>query len=541
ASVDALLKPDAARGGEGVFSGTVPLALGEAQDQVWRLPVPGEPLASALYAGSVKVPHGAQPLLPVQGGEAITVTYLAGLPVKATDEDIAAAAAKPDAPKAIARIATAGEMLALGSNQRLTVTSLYVGGDLRLQINDADGDRSKERDSVTVAVSVRSGDKLDLVLEETESHSGVFTASVPVAFAAKPDSANQQVEAIFGDQVSLAYAEDGGTGAKLELPVAKGYDAALAAFAKRFGDDALAAKTQVRLAECFFELYKNHREEAKKLKDQKDSAEAKRLDALIADELEQGTQLLTRTIRDYAGSDEQDQLLYLLGNFEQESEEFLGAINRYQHLLASFPDSVRAPEAQYKIAQCYEELKRFDEAWDAYIRLAYRWPKHELVGDAMVRIGLYYRNRAKGGMEEAKKVWAKRERVNRTAGDQMPVPPEVAEDLSQAAAVYGKFVERFPDHALIDKIALAQGDCYYQAGDYLRAIKVFDKVAEKYPASAAKGLYWAGCAALEAGQIRNCFMRYSMLLQSYPESTEAKYARGKLKADPRLEKVWKAQ
>ena len=533
ASLDVDLEPGNADGD--AFVGNVPLVLGDRTSPTWRLPAPGEArsIGARLAAAGEDVPLGAHPVLPVQGGERITVTRLVGAGPKSTPEEVAAIAAKPDLPRATARLAGVPELLSMQPNEREPVTVLYVGGELRLLTIDPAMDATPGRDKVRVAVASGLGDRMDLELEESEAHSGRFSAVLPLALAKAAVAGDDVVQVGFGDTVSATYARPGtAKPVELVLPVAKGDDARLAAFAKHFGDDSLAARSQVRLAECYFELYKSHREELKKLKEQKGKeAAAKRLQAVIADELAEGTALLQRTIRDFGDSGERDQLLYLLGNFEQESERHAEAIEQYTRLLAAYPDSASAPEAQYKIAQCYEEMQRFDEAWEHYVRLAYRWPQHARVGDAMVRIGVFYRNRAKKVYDAALKEWQKSKAAG---GTDMQVPKPAADDWLQAAAVYGKFVERFKDHELVDKVALTQGDCYLQARDYLRAIRAFDRITDLYPTAKAKGLYWGGRACMDANQVRDALVRFQRLLQDFPESTEAKYARGLMVSDPRL-------
>ena len=552
---DVALRP--VSGGEGSFSGSVLVQLGDTASPTWRLPGEGQNVSAQSLNPDAE--RGSVPLVPLQGGETVTATYLVGLEATADAAARDTAAQIAGAPSAIFRLEAPARLLPTRDDFENPVTVVHIGGKLFLRLDAPNGDRTPERDHIVVTLSSPAGDAHELQLEETEGHSGQFTGSValeamptPAAEGAKPaaDGTKPAPASLardgrftvgFGDTVKATIQGDAGTAAA-SVTVAKGADAVVQAFARRYADEALAARTQVRLAECYFELYRSQRLNLKELeKTSGPAAEQSAIKKDMAGTLGEGVALLRRTLADYPANAEQDRILYLLGQFEQESGQLDAAIDRYRALISAYPASTHAPEAQYKIAQCHEERKAYDDAWEAYVRLGNRWPDHRLVADAMVHIGLFYQDRAKAAGDEAEKTW----RASRKGTDPKEVPPlsePVRADWLQAAAVYGRMVARFPDHPVADQTLLGQGNAFFQARDWLQAKSVFDAFPRQYPNSPhqPKSLYWSGMCALRMADggaqdgVRMCYLQFLRLLQDYPESTEAKLARGVLLDDHRF-------
>lgn len=518
------------RSSEG-FLCEIPLVLGGPETGTWTLLEPGQPKAQNAQIVDAEAPRGAVPILALRGGDTLRVEYLEDLPIEADAEAVQAALAQPNLPSARARLLTSGHLEALGEDGETAVTATWVGGKVLIRLGDADADTSAGRDLARVTVRSGLGDQLALDLEETADDSGVFQAGLAIRHAPTANPGDSDLQAGFGDTVTVTYSGDGDE-KTVTLEVARGHDANILGFAKRFADEAFAASTQIRLAECSFELYKQHRTQLKELEQADgDADERKRLEDLIAQELQEGTALLRRTIHDYPDSARLDEVLFLLGNFEQEGGREREAIDRYRTLLAAFAESPRAVEAQYKLAQCYEALERHDEAWEAYVRLAYRWSDHSLVGDSMARIGDYYEKRGKALLAEAQA-----QQQGKT-GDGVPGPAR--EDLLQAAKVYGQLVKRFPEHEHAQPIALKAANCYWLVEDYAQARARFEGFLTTYEDSDFRdmGLYWAGRSALEAGDAKGAALHLYTLIQNHPESQEAKRARGLLLQDSRLSQL----
>ena len=72
-------------------------------------------------------------------------------------------------------------------------------------------------------------------------------------------------------------------------------------------------------------------------------------------------------IEDYPNPKYTPRVAYLLGQFAQELKQHKEAIESYQLIVKVYPDHTLAPDAQFKLAQCYEEAGEFNSALDAYV------------------------------------------------------------------------------------------------------------------------------------------------------------------------------
>lgn len=534
ASVDVIMRPG--RGGEN-FGDSVGMVLGSPETtETYKVTARGRGMASAGFHDPSGKPRDAEPVVPMRGGEKVRVTYIEGLPVDADTAAIDAAIAAGGLPTAEAYLVTDGVLGVFQDDYETPVSDTYVGGHLFFKVLDPDADASDERDRIDLALTTGLGDELTLQLEETQSHSGVFMGSIDVDNRQQANPEDELLDTTFGDTIEVAYQEEARLTEEpdaLRIPVSQGHDGVLQGFAKRFADDELAAMTHIQMAECYFEMYKTHRAKLKELeKSDSDEDDIAHLESLIKDELNSGTSLLRQTIYSYPELDQLDEVLFLLANFEQENDQQQKAIGRYRELLAGYPSSVRAPEAQYKMAQCFEELDKYTEAWDSYVRLAYRWPEHDLVADSMARIGNYYEQRGKEALAAARKAWQETTGVK----DEFQVPKEARDDLLQAEKVYGQLVENYGDRDIAPAILLKQGNCHWLLGSYLEAEKVFASFQKRFPESPylPTSLYWAGRSALEAGDVRSAYLTLGTLIRDFPETKDAKRARGMMISDGRL-------
>ncbi|MDX1947008.1 MAG: tetratricopeptide repeat protein [Pirellulaceae bacterium] len=401
---------------------------------------------------------------------------------------------KPAPLSAQGRLISNGQLAVTDRDYDKDVTQLHVGERLYLRVVDPDLDSSDARDAATVEIMTELGDKETVKLEETLTHSGIFTGSLQLKAVDKPmpgnlDPAEPAVESYFGDNVSVRYVdpaastESGTLELSVALPVVVGTDGLVAAFSKTFNDENLAVETKFRIAESFFELFKSHktlqRDDEKKT------------------DLEAGRRVLREVIEDYPDPKYAPRIAYLLGQFAQELEQWDEAIRSYDMILRQYPDHTLAPDAQYKLAQCYEEAGDFDEALEAYVTLAATHPKSPLIPSVMIRISDYFYKHEK---------------------------------YEVAAQVGEKFLERFESHQHAPRMAFRVGQCYFKAKQYVVAGKSFDKFSEIFPKDAltADAAFWSGEAYRMAGNNRQAFISYNNCRWKHPDSEAAKYARGRL-------------
>jgi len=396
--------------------------------------------------------------------------------------------------KAQARLISNGKLRSTDRDYEKDIADLHVGEKLFLMVSDPDQDRTDERDVVEVEITTAFGDQEKVPLEETLAHSGIFTGSVTMLSAEKPEPGNFDldepvIECYFGDTLKMTYrdpaasTEQGTLESVVEAPVVIGTDGLVAAFSKTFNDEKLAVETKFTIAESYFELFKSHKQLDRSV-DQKEDLEA-------------GRRVLREVMEDYPDPKYVPRIAYLLGQFSQELGDWNEAVSAYRMIIDQFPEHALAPDAQYKLAQAYEERGDFDDALEAYVTLAATYPKSPLIASVMIRICDHFYK---------------------------------AEEFRIAAQVGEKFIEKFDGHQHASRIAFRIGQCFYKAEDYVEAGKSFDRFAKEFPEDTltADSLFWAGESFRKANNISEAFRRYNRCRWDFPASEAAKFARGRL-------------
>lgn len=409
------------------------------------------------------------PVLNLNGQDVITVTY------KAQGKEF----------KDQARLAVPASVEFTDSGYDKPVTNLYIGDKVFVVVKDLTADATPERDTVDVSFATPRGEKFTVKLQETLSHSGEFSGSFPLVAGEKPMPADNKMEAWFGDAVTLTYASKTDATAKFEktINVVKGTDGNLLVFEKKYATEKVAIESQFRMAEAYFELFKNFRA-------------LKQLPA-ATNALNEGMQLLKELSNDYPSKQYEARTDYLLGQFAQELKKYDEAIGYYKRIVQNHSDHPLAPDAQYKLGQCHEEKNDMDAASAEYVTLAYTWPENPLVANVVVRIAEYFYNK---------------------------------KEYPTAAEVSKKFVERFPQHEWAERMLFRAAQCWFKADQFGKAGKEFDLLVENYPRSKFRpdAIFWAGESYRSGNQLEFAYRRYKRATWDYPESDAAKFARGKL-------------
>jgi len=423
-------------------------------------------------------------VLNLSGADTVTATYVDKL--------------RPNGPAtpltASGRLLTDGKLTITDAEFQKAMTSAHVGERLFLKVEDADQDRTPERDVVKVIITSKRGEQETVELVETLAHSGIFTASVQLTAAEKPTPGNlkpaaSEIEAFFGDTLELVYTDDraastdGTLTSTASIGIIIGTDGKIQAFSKSYADENLAVETQFHIAESHFELFKSH-----KTLGREEDAKA---------DLEAGRRVLREVMEDYPNPRYAPRVAYLFGQFAQELGQHAEAIQAYQLIVKQYPDHTLAPDAQFKLAQCYEEAKDFEQALEAYVTLAATYPKHPLIANVMVRISEHFYQ---------------------------------SENFKVAAQVGEKFLERFEGHKWSPKMGFRIGQCFYKDKEYVKAAAAFDRFAKQFHDDplGPDSMFWAGESFRTGGNTREAFHRYNKCRWDYPSSEAAKYSRGRL-------------
>ena len=409
------------------------------------------------------------PVLNLNGQDVISVSY------KSNGKEF----------KDQARLAVPASVAFTDNGYEKPVSELYIGDKIFLSVKDLTADATPERDSVDVTLTSSRGEKFETKLQETLSHSGEFTGSFVLHPNEKPVAGDDKMEAWFGDAITLTYASKADSAAKIEktINVVKGTDGNLLVFEKKYATERVAIESQFRMAEAYFELFKNYR--------------ALKQDTQATTALNEGMQILKELSNDFPSKQYEARTDYLLGQFAQELKKYDEAIAYYKRIVQNHSDSPLAPDAQYKLGQCHEEKNDMDAASAEYVTLAYTWPDSPLVANVVVRIAEYFYNK---------------------------------KEYPTAAEVSKKFVERFPTHEWAERMLFRAAQCWFKAEQFPKAAADFDLLVENYPRSTFRpdAIFWAGESFRSANQLESAYRRYKRATWDYPESEAAKFARGKL-------------
>ena len=100
-----------------------------------------------------------------------------------------------------------------------------------------------------------------------------------------------------------------------------------------------------------------------------------------------------------------------------------------------------------------------------------------------------------------------------------------ASDWESCVDQLGEFLQTYPSSVYADDAAYWRADCYFQQGNYKKAILRFDDVVARYPNGnkAADALYREGEALLRLGPAYNTAARkaFERVLAEYPDSDRA--------------------
>jgi TolA-binding protein len=204
-------------------------------------------------------------------------------------------------------------------------------------------------------------------------------------------------------------------------------------------------------------------------------------------------------------------------------EQWEEAIKGYEGLI-KFEDT--APEALYRIGECYYNLHQYEKAISVFERIMQTYPKSYLCPEAIYSIGMCWL--ALGDVKQARKYLV----------DKIDAFPGYTEEKR---VLCGRgillFVEGKYEDALVflDKVKTKEGmyyrgRCYAKLGDPLRAIEIYKELIEKFPKTkvAEYSAYAMGDALFENKDYPGALEKYEDFLAKYPWTELKPYARYKL-------------
>ena len=428
--------------------------------------------------------------------------------------------------------------------------SIYVGEKVYIRLISRSLDISPERDVTLVELDSTSGTKSQFQLKETEGHSGIFKGVFAVGYDNRNDKeADTELPSValngfpvkYGDTITVAY-----KGQERQVKVNKGADGGIQPFSKRYTGDEMAVRTSFTLAECFFELAKKHREMEQ--------------ESLARREIGHARKLLTEALATHRDEDLKAHAEYLLGNLAQEFADlakndvsklpmYQDALARFSKIPTDYPESEFAAKAQYKTGLVYEKMGEIDNSVEEYVKLAYKYPNHELIPMVMSRLGDYFQKKGQNYKDQAKPLRDKSD--DQSIAEVLRLDGLSYPDFLNAAMVFSKLLNRFPDDPLAGLAGIRSGQNFMRALQYEKAIGIFQNVIENEEFDGGKiraqALFWGAYSRelyptsesdyrTRGKMVREAYQMYRRVTFDFPDSIWAKRARGRL-ADPVFERI----
>lgn len=446
----------------------------------------------------------------------------------------------------------------------------FVGEKVYLRIIAPSLDTSENRDSTQVLLKASNGVQSKFSLHETEVHSGIFKGIFKLSYLTQKDP-NQKLPpvelngfpVIYGDTVTVSYPNKiADAPDSLTMTVNKGADGLVKPYSKRFADSSIAIKTSFTMAECFFELARQHKLASKEATNPE---QKKKLESASRMRMQHAEKLLKEALDAHRDEEQQAHAEYLLGNLAQEyaslskndavmKSKYSDALVRYKKVVSDYPEAMFAPKAQYKVAYVYdkmdkiENIQTMDIAIEEYVKLAYKYPQDELIPKVMSRIGTYFQDRGKKFKDQAKEIEKKGKE-----GDGEHLLQQAQIEYLKAANVFNKLYKRFPSDPLAPLAELRAAQNYMRADLFDKAADVFLRIMEDEERDGetirAQAMYWAGICyekgakpkfTLWKGGQQRAVQLYNRTRYEFPSSKWAKYARGRL-VDPGLAEAVKVE
>ena len=273
-------------------------------------------------------------------------------------------------------------------------------------------------------------------------------------------------------------------------------------------------------------------------------------ESLARREMGHAQKLLSEAIASHRDDAMQAHAEYLLGNLAQEyadlskneetkQEGYQDALARFSKIPLDYPDTEFAPKAQFKKALVYEKLGEVDIAVEEYVKLAYKYPDHELIPSVMSRLGAYFQAQGKVYKDKAEAM-EKLENDIDAQGEAIRLRELARKEYLNAAQVFKKLQERFPTDALAGLAGLRSAQNYMRAGDFEEAIAGFQVVVdtEQYDDKTVRSqaLFWMGISYERINNLNEAYETYRRITFDFPDSIWAKQARGRL-ADPAFARI----
>ncbi len=360
----------------------------------------------------------------------------------------------------VSYLALASDATLAATNANFTdqVSKVRLGEPVYVQVINFAADRSPGINVVAADVTSSSGDRLTLILSETEPHSGIFRGKF-YTDAGAPNPNDDVLQAAYGGSVQIVYRDylrqdrSQSLERKLRLEIAGGTDGIVEAFSRQFKDAQEEMKLWYRTGQSAYQIGRRLYL----------AGGYERAEEYFIEANDYFSHLVSRFPEEALAASAN----YYLGNIQSLKGNHREALLRFQEIVTRWPKSDFVAKARFKVGQAYEAMGQFEQAADAYVLLTYHHPDDAHVPMAMIRMMNYY---ARG------------------------------EQYADAVAIAQKFVEKFPKQEQAGAVALKAGQWLAVAEKLDDALAWFAQ-AEKTFATNDKDmpalLYWHAATLIQ--------------------------------------------
>ena len=320
-------------------------------------------------------------------------------------------------------------------------------------------------------------------------HSGIFRAVVPLEKAEAAKAGDPALQALPNDLIVLTYVDDkNGTGEPrtviFKTRAVEGSLGSVRVSQTQISDQELRVRTQLKTASALTNIGNRYKEFG--LRQHADtkyqqamtlceeiSQEAQKLGGRTLEEtyvqlwkiyfemdkLDLAAAMSQRLQREFPNSEFVDAALLSLAQVARKQNQMQRAIGIYNSVLRLEKSPLRG-EAQYGIAECYEEMAKtadpagaaplFDQSFQEYKKVFDQFPDSGRVGEAVAKMANYY---------------------------------YVQKDYARAIDVFETVLRTHPDAKFLDVILFNYGRCLYRLDKKAEARRLFDQMIADFPES----------------------------------------------------------
>ncbi len=327
------------------------------------------------------------------------------------------------------------------------------------------------------------------IVDDGSIHSGVFRTSVSLVKAETPVAGNDVLEALPNDVIRITYIDDrnSGDGPRTLRSSARAVEGNLGGVRvtrAQISDQELRIQTQLKTASALTNIGNRYKEFGlKKNADAKYGQALKVCEEITEDAMKLGGRLLEETYvqlwqiyyemdqlelaaamcqrlqREFPSSGFVDDALLQLANVVRKQGDLGRAIGIYGRLV-EMPTSQLRGEAQFGIAECYEEMAKktqgpgstqlFDRSFQEYKKVFDSFPESGRVGEAVSKMANYYYQQ---------------------------------KDYARAIDIFENVLNQHQDAKFLDVILFNYGRCLYRLDRKADARRQFDQLIADFPES----------------------------------------------------------